>query len=71
MSDGADALAQLNAARQTFALRLQAARSVWDDAVAREFERQYLEPLQDQLGSQRAELERLMQVIAQARRQIR
>jgi hypothetical protein len=71
MHGGTSALATFDRSRQAFELRWRDTRSVWDDAVQRTFEREHLEPIMNQVGAAQSELERLLQVIAQARRNVR
>jgi hypothetical protein len=71
MRDGTSALATLKSSQQAFELRWRYTRSVWDDAVQRTFEHEHLEPILSQVEAAQSELERLLRVIAQARRNVR
>lgn len=46
-------------------------RGVWNDPVYRQFEREFWQPLETQMPPTFKELERLAQVIAQARQNVR
>ncbi|HEX7101761.1 MAG TPA: hypothetical protein VF201_03865 [Nitrolancea sp.] len=70
MRDSTSALSKLNSAQKVFELRWLRTRTVWDDAVQRAFEREHLEPMMKQIGATQAELEQLLQVVAQARRTV-
>jgi hypothetical protein len=45
--------------------------AVWNDPVRWDFEKQYWQPLEGQTQATQREMERLAQVIAQARRSVR
>lgn len=70
MRDGASALGLLNNAHTAFERRWARTRVVWDDAVQRAFEREHVEPIMQQVGATQTELEQLLQVVAQARRNV-
>lgn len=70
MRHSASALSTMNSAQKDFELRWLRTRSVWDDAVQRAFEREHLEPIMNQIEATQTELERLLQIVAQARRNV-
>jgi len=70
MRDGAGALNMMNSAQKAFDLQWARTRAVWDDAVQRAFEREHLEPIIKQVTATQTELERLLQDVAQARRNV-
>ncbi len=49
----------------------EAARQVWNDSVSREFQEQYVEPLDAQTRAAQREMERLAQVIAVAQKSVK
>jgi len=70
MRDGAGALSRLNSAQKEFELNWRRTRSVWDDAVQRAFESEHLEPIMKQVAATQTELERLLQTVTQAQRNV-
>ncbi|MBI3739515.1 MAG: hypothetical protein HY258_10760 [Chloroflexi bacterium] len=63
--------AQLDSAFRSLAQRWADTKTVWDDSVQRDFEKEYWEPLEAQIRSTQQEMERLAQVIAQAQRNVK
>ncbi len=63
-------LAHLDTAFKSLRQRWQDIQSVWNDPVSRAFEQEYLLPLESQVQAAQREMERLAQVIAQARRSV-
>ncbi len=59
--------AELQEAWQRLNLRWQETCSLWDDPVRRQFEREFWQPLESQAPATAQEMERLGQIIAQAR----
>ena len=53
----------LNKGLRDLMLRWQATREEWDDQVAVEFERQYLEPLQQALRNASSAMDQMSQVL--------
>lgn len=52
-------------------LQWESARQVWNDKVSREFEEQYVEPLDAQTRAAQSAMERLGQLITSARKAVR
>ncbi|MBM4467317.1 MAG: hypothetical protein FJ014_17485 [Chloroflexi bacterium] len=65
------AAAQLDFAFRTLRQRWEVTTSVWNDPVRWNFEKEYWTPLEMQVPATQREMERLAQVIAQARRSVR
>jgi hypothetical protein len=63
-------VSQLEGARIVLDQRWQQTKSVWNDKVQREFEQEFIVPLEQQLPRTRASMEQLSQVIAVARRMV-
>lgn len=70
MRDGPGVLSRLDKARKDFELSWMRTGSAWDDAVQRAFGREHLEPILKQVSATQAESERLLQTVAQARRNV-
>jgi hypothetical protein len=70
MREGRSALGTLNSAQKEFERCWRRTQAVWDDAVQRGYEREQLEPMMKQIAATQTELERLLQVVAQARRNV-
>lgn len=51
--------------------RWQDSRALWNDPVARSFEKERWTPLEQQSRAAQQEMERLAQVVAQARRSVK
>jgi len=49
----------------------ESARQVWNDSVSRDFQAQYLEPLDAQTRAAQREMEKLAQVIQGARKSVK
>jgi len=62
--------AELQEAWQRLCLRWQETISLWNDPVRWQFEREYWQPLEGQMPATLKEMERLAQVVAQARRSV-
>jgi hypothetical protein len=60
-------VSQLEGARVVLNQRWQQTKSVWNDKVQREFEQEFIVPLEQQLPRTRETMERLSQVIVTAR----
>ena len=58
---------KLGANAQALRQRWSDTQSVWNDPVSRAFEQEYLVPLENQTQATQREMERLAQVIAQAK----
>lgn len=65
-----EATNELSVVWQRLARRWEESESDWDDAVRREFEKRYWQLLAQESQSTAAEMERLAQVLAQARRSV-
>lgn len=63
--------AELQQAWQLLQQRWQQTRAVWNDPVARSFEKEHWTPLEQQARATQQEMERLAQVVAQARRSVK
>ena len=70
MSNGGEAVIRLKSARQALHLSWQSARLLWNDRAQRDFERRHLNPLMDQAVITEREMDRLLQVIGQARQRV-
>jgi hypothetical protein len=64
-------LSQLDTALKTLRQHWEATSAVWNDLVSRNFEKDYWAPLEGQVQATGREMERLAQVIAQARRSVK
>jgi hypothetical protein len=64
-------IAQLDAAFRTLSQRWEHTKTLWNDSVRRSFEDDYWTPLETQARETQREMERLAQVIAQARRSVK
>ena len=64
-------IAQLDSTWKSLVLRWQEATKVWNDPVRRDFEREYWDVLTHQVPATKREMERLAQVIARARRNVK
>jgi hypothetical protein len=64
-------IAQLDAAFRTLAQRWEDTKSLWNDPVRWNFEKEYWTPLEKQTQATQREMERIAQVIAQARRSVK
>lgn len=62
---------QLNSAWKTLCQRWEESKMTWNDPVRWDFEKTYWMPLGQQVRATQREMERLMQVISQARRSIK
>jgi uncharacterized protein YukE len=62
---------QLDSAFKTLRQRLEETKALWNDPVRRRFEKEHWTPLESQVQATQREMERLAQVIAQARRSVR
>ena len=58
----------LNKGLKDLLLRWQATRGEWDDSVAEEFEKIYLEPLQQALRSASSAMDQMAQVLSKVDR---
>lgn len=63
--------AELHEAWQRLMQRWQSTRALWNDPVARSFEKEHWTPLEQQTRTTQQEMERLAQVIAKARRSVK
>ncbi|MEW5872346.1 MAG: hypothetical protein AB1894_23990 [Chloroflexota bacterium] len=64
-------LAHMQQSWQILQQRWEAVGALWDDPVRRGFEGQYWQPLDTQADQTRQALERLAQVVSQARRSVK
>ncbi len=64
-------ITQLDSTLKRLHQRWEQTQSVWNDPVSRAFEQDYLIPLEQQVLVTQREMERLAQVIAQARRRVK
>ncbi|HUZ03084.1 MAG TPA: hypothetical protein VMU89_22290 [Thermomicrobiaceae bacterium] len=71
MWSGSAAAERLVAARRALGGRWEQTAQLWRDPVARGFERDHLHPLLDGSRQAERELQQLVRVIAEARRQVR
>jgi hypothetical protein len=71
MSSLKETMAQLNRAWITIHQHWGETKTVWNDSVRWDFEKDYWIPLENQVLSAQRELERLEQIIAQARQSLR
>ena len=62
---------QLDSAFKTLRQRLEETKALWNDPVSRRFEKEHWIPLETQVQATQREMERLAQVIAQARRAVK
>ncbi|NJN84942.1 MAG: hypothetical protein HC802_23405 [Caldilineaceae bacterium] len=67
----AEAVNDQHAAWQRLTLRWQESERAWNDPVRREFEKRYWQALTQENQATAKEMERLAQVLAQARRSVR
>ena len=65
------AILHLDTALKTLRQRWEATSAVWNDPVSRSFEKDYWAPLEEQVQATGREIDRLAQVIAQARRSVK
>ena len=63
--------AELQEAWQRLRQRWQGTTVLWNDPMCRQFEREFWQPLESQTLAVLKEMERLVQVIAQARQSVR
>ncbi|MBC7264335.1 MAG: hypothetical protein H5T64_08235 [Chloroflexi bacterium] len=63
--------AELDEAWQRLRQRWEETKAMWNDPVRWQFEREFWQPLESQVPIILKEMERLAQVIAQARRNVR
>ncbi len=72
MADGLGATAEaLGDAWQRLGQSWQESASVWDDSVRRQFEAEFMAPLEAEVPATVKAMERLGEVIAQAQRKVR
>jgi hypothetical protein len=71
VADLAAPIDQLATAQKVLDSAWQATSALWSDAVQRDFERDHLKPLDAQVFATLREMERLAQLVAQARRHVR
>lgn len=71
MSNFSESLTKLGDATKFLHQRWESVSSEWNDSVRREFESDYLIPLEAQLRAVHREMEHLVQVIDKVRRNIR
>jgi hypothetical protein len=71
MSNLNTAISQLETEWKALALRWEETKKVWTDLVRRDFEKEYWETLAPQPPAVQREMERLAQVIAGARRNVK
>jgi hypothetical protein len=64
-------ISQLDSNWKALALRWEETKKVWNDPVYRDFEKEYWDVLERQVRVTQNEMERLAQVIAGARRQVK
>ncbi|GAK60501.1 hypothetical protein U27_00398 [Candidatus Vecturithrix granuli] len=62
---------QFNEAQQKLKHRWETTKTLWNDPVSREFEKNVMVPLGEQIRNTQRELDRMAQVIEQARRNVR
>ena len=62
---------QFNETQQKLKHRWEATKTVWNDPVSREFEKNVMIPLGEQIQNTQREVSRLLHVIEQARRNVR
>jgi len=65
------AIFQLDSAMKTLRQQWEATSAVWNDPVSRNFQQNHWAPLEAQVQATGREMERLAQVIAQARRSVK
>ncbi len=65
------AVDQMDSTLKTFRQNWENTRLVWNDPVQQHFEKDYWQPLETQAQATLREMERLAQVIAQARRNVK
>jgi hypothetical protein len=65
------AITQLDTAFKTLRQRWESTSAVWNDPVSRSFAQDYWAPLEEQVQATGREMDRLAQVIAQARRGVK
>jgi len=63
--------AELQEAWQRLRQRWAETKTLWNDPVRQRFEREFWQPLETQMPAILGEMERLAQIIAQARRSVR
>ncbi|MFQ5856286.1 MAG: hypothetical protein ACE5LU_11645 [Anaerolineae bacterium] len=63
--------AELQAGWQRLDQRWEETKAVWNDPVRRRFEKEHWTPLERQVQATQREMERLAQVIGQARRSVK
>lgn len=63
--------AQLNSAWKTLCQRWEESEMVWNDPVRWDFEKTYWAPLERQVTATQREMERLAQVVARARQNVK
>ncbi len=63
--------AELHESWQRVRQRWQGTTALWNDSVHRQFEREFWQPLEDQVPATLKEMERLTEVITQARRSVK
>jgi hypothetical protein len=63
--------AALDDAWQRLRQRWEETKALWNDPVRWQFEREFWQPLESQMLTTQKEMERLAQMIAQARRSVR
>ncbi len=71
MSSLGQSIEALNVAWQVMQQRWKYTRSVWNDSVARDFEREFYAPLASQITPTQRKLDQLAEVVAQAQRRVR
>jgi hypothetical protein len=71
MANLSTTITQLDTAWKTLRQRWESIKVVWNDPVSRDFEKNYWAPVEGQVRATQREMERLAQVIAQARRSVK
>ena len=59
---------RLKAALKELQIRWEQARTMWDDAQSRDFEKQYLEPLEPRIRGTMTAMEKMEGILARVRR---
>ena len=62
---------ELDTALRSLRQQWESTQEVWNDPVSRSFEQEYIVPLESQVQATQRAMERLAQVIAQARRSVK
>lgn len=71
MSNLNDLTARIDAAQKKLAQQWELTKALWKDSVSRNFEKTHISPIESQTRKMLHELDRLAQVIAQARKNVK